>query len=463
MDILLDGTLERRGAGLDWVAEPSAPEDTVRFRLKGDLFARVEIDPAGVIRLGTGSTAPTTFGGGSSPSASAIPEFDVRNYGVYPTSDARYVGAIQNSLNFAALENSVTGAADFMFPAGDYPTYGFQITKSGHRIIGAGGRAGNGGNGTRFYLQGTGYCIAITGSAGSGGYGDRVMGVGVVGVYMENQGTGTNLALRIKHCSLSIFQDCYSLGFRGDGGGVYAYNFADCYFMDCAWEYCGSADGTDKAVIKFTGAVDGVETARWAVDAIRFIECRWENCSDRLLDFREGNGFQVNKIFFFGCKFENSVSGGNGLNGSGGASQAQIWLDNCSHIVFNTCDFTLQNLKSGASIQPTIFRTKNYTTLHLIGVQFHLGAGSMPKCFTNYVVADNAGTVLVLDDVWLNSGNAGAFPTKVLSATNVPRLAQRNVGFTPFQGSGKVATDWFTAAEWAGVHAGAGAGGGVIA
>lgn len=446
--------------GVDYIVEAvQDPDDTMRWKRRGDVYPRVMIDPwNGSVRVGSGSASPSSLIG------AAPAQYRVTDFQVYPTSDPRYSSAISNTFAFAILEASVAGTADFIFPPGDYPTFGFAITKTGHRIIGAGGRAGNNGGGTRFYLQGSGNCIAISGDDGTGGYGDRLMGVGVIGVYMENQGTGTNLALRIKHCSLSVFEDCYSIGFRGDGGGVYAYNFADSYFIDCAWEYCGSADQTDKAAIKFTGTVDGGETPRWAVDAIRFIECRWENCSDRLLDFREDNGFQVNKIFFFGCKFENSVSGGNGLNGSAGANQAQIWLDNCSHIVFNTCDFTLQNLASGApSPLGTIFRTKNYTTLHLIGVQFHCGAIGPVKAFTNYIVADHDGTVVVLDDVWVNSGNAAAFPTTVLAATNTPNLAQRNVGFTPFLGSGKVAADWFTAADWHGVHAGAPATNGVIA
>lgn len=458
-------TLPNAG-GIDFITDAAGdPDDTMRWRRRGDAFPRVLIDPyLGSVKIGNGTVPPSAIAGGSSTAGGAAPTIDVRDYQIYPSSDARFVSAAVNTFAFAVLEQSIAGSCDFLFVAGDWPTQGFTLSKSGHRIIGAGGRAGMAGKGTRFYLTGGGSaCVRIEGSDAGGGYGSRVLGCGISGVYMENQGP-TATGLRIKHASLAMFQDVYTVGFRADGGGVYAYNFADSFFLDCAWEFCGSADQTDKAVIKFTGAVDGGETPRWAVDAIRFIECRWENNSDRLLDFREGNGFQVNKIFFFGCKFENSVNTSNGLNGSSGATQAQVWLDNCSHIAFDTCDFTLQQLAPGAPTPlSTIFRCKQATSLHLNGVNFHLGAGGMPKCFTNYFVYDNINGVLALNDVWVNSGSAGAFPTAVLAATNTPKLAQRNIGFTPTQGSGKVAADWFTAAQWCGVHAGAPSASGVIA
>lgn len=363
---------------------------------------------------------------------------DVTQYGITTAASG-----LSNSFYFAIMEGTTFAGipAVFYFPKGTYASEGFTVTQSSHYILGAGGA----GDATRFNVSGTNSGIKFEGSDVGGTFGTRLFGGGVSGVFINNSGTGTNVGLRLKHATHLTFNDVKLWGFRGTGGGVYAYNFADSAFYDCAFEYCGSADDSDKPVLYFTGEVDGVETPRWAVDAIRFYNCRFENISDAHAKFVEANGFQVNKIFFTGCKFESSSADTNGLSGS--VSGQKFLLDNSSHISFAQCEFTLQQLRVSGGTHaelPTIFRQKDAATLYLDNVQFNFGSGAAPKCFTNFFVLDGATQVLSLSNVWVNSGNATAYPTAVISCTNTPTISWTTSGFTPYQGSAKTIADWIS-------------------
>lgn len=368
---------------------------------------------------------------------------NVQNHGVLPANS----GAT-NSYNFAVLEAATTGAADFYFPGGSYDTWGFGLSKSGHRIVGDGGSSYAMGKGTRFRLTTTGVCVTIAGTDAGGGYGTRLFGCGVEGVFLANASTLTNIGMKTKYVSHMTHRDIWWSGFRGDGGALSMHNTSDSRFHDCYFEYCGSTDGTNKAVIRMTGQADGAETSYWGVDQTTFDLCRFEVCGDRILKI-ENVSHGVAKIRFEGCKFEASGSDSNGINGSNDANQAQFWIDNGSWVVFHSCDFTLQNRQS-AYVQPTMFRLKNNAFVTLNQCQFQFGSGAFPQVFTNMFVLDAAVQLLVLTDVWMNSGNSTAFPTNVISCTNSPRVTSHNCGFTPTQGGSKTLSDWITGATQSG-------------
>lgn len=346
----------------------------------------------------------------------------------------------QNTTAFNTYESLFPTAVDFVFPPGTYNSEGFTLSKSNHRLVGAAGMFGSVLN---FTKSGTGGALVTILGTAVGGFDGRVEGCGLERLTLTNSAAEDNRALVVKHATGCVFQYLKIELFRGQGA-VYASNFADSMFFHCDWQFCGSTDDSDYAVIQFGYDGNGV----WGVDQITFLRCKWEVNGDRLLDFRDGSGFFINKINFISCKFESSGTESYKMGGSLSTNGAQFWLQGCSNINYIGCDFTLQDLRAGHAILPTIFRLKGSSDVHLATCQFNFGSGSSPKCFTNFFVCDASAQLLVLTDVWINSGNSTAFPTVVLKATNTPRLSMSNVGFTPTQGGSKVATAFYTSAEW---------------
>lgn len=378
---------------------------------------------------------------------------DVTQYGVLQSDHPDFVDAATNAANFNAIEAFITGACVFWFPPGTYPTTGFQLTKRGHKILGAGGMSaifsGNPSKaGTIFRMTGTGACLDLQGSNTVGG---RRYGLQVEGVKLENAGTGTNIGLRMRHLTHFILRDIAITSFRGHGGGIQFYNSMDGRCYDISIDFCGSADGTNKAAMLFTeAAVAEGGTAEDACNEITFYGIRMENISDRYIEFHSGSGLITNRIRFIGGKFESSQNDTNGLRGSNDSSQAVFLYVNSSEIQYVCCDFAMQDVHSAVTWE---IRRMHYLTggssVFMDSVIFAIGAGSFPKVFTTMIEATGSGSNLVaLSNVMLNSGNSTAFPDTFLKGSNSPKLWQSNVGFGPFQGSGKVATDWYTAAEW---------------
>ena len=172
------------GGGIDYYSKVATDiDDTMRFRLEGDPYPRVIIDPHGALSIGSGSVVPSVVGAAGG-GGSGAPAYDVRNYGVYPTSDPRFVSAAANSFLFAVNLGTITTAADFVFGPGTYPNIGFSILHSGQRIVGAGGISnGNGdlnaGTILRMDSATASGCVNISGPDTGGGYGNRLFGCGV--------------------------------------------------------------------------------------------------------------------------------------------------------------------------------------------------------------------------------------------------------------------------------------------
>lgn len=384
------------------------------------------------------------------------PCVNVTGWGVLRSTDAGYVSPGLNAINFALMVAQYPAGADFFFPVGNYPTTGFTLYNDGQRIIGCGGAAADGtwdgsrGTVIRKYDAPGGpsptILIAGTDNTAGGGYGTRVNGAAVEGVLLYNSGSDLNIGIKTKYVTHAILTDVYIIGFRANGGALYIQNTADSQYWDLGIEFCGSRDGTNKAAILVTGQPDAGESSYWAGDELRFMNMRMEVCGDRHIHLANVN-FSVPKIRFLACKFENSGNDTNGMNGTNDANQSTFQLDSSQFVLFHGCDFTLQD-RQAAFVLPTMFRTSGTSFLTISDSEFQFGSGSRPKVFDRFVTMDGGNSLLTLSNVWVNSGNSGSFPTTVLKGTNTPRLAQKCVGFTPTQGGSKVATDWYTAAEW---------------
>lgn len=384
--------------------------------------------------------------------------------------DVREIGVLSSNVGSvnAFIFNSVANAApyaghtvDWIFTEDSYDTTGFQINVSKHRIIGK----AKGGVNWNFVNPSGGSCLTLVGTA-IGGFAGRIQDVFVEGINFNNIGTAApeaSTAIKIRAATHCAFSRCYVYGFRAHGGGLDCSNFADSIFSEVDWQFCGSIDDSDKAIVKLHNDDDN---AVWNNDSIIFYKCNFEDVGDRILDAQLGNGagsgLLCDKITFLATKFESSGAKTYNMGGSAG-NGAVFYMNNCLSMHWIMCDFTLQGMRISHSVIPTVFKLDNTCDVHITSSVFHIGAGSSPQCFTNFILGNAANQLVSLTDVWVDSGNSGAFPDLVLAATNGPRLAQTNVGFTPTQGGSKVATNWFTAADWKGIHAGAPSAGGVIA
>lgn len=362
----------------------------------------------------------------------------------------------ENTFIFNSTAVNETGPCDWVFPQPFYPSLGFAITHKYQRFV-----SGAGWGGTVIDMQAnTGHCLSFIGDGVS--YDSRLRGGGIIGIKTTNSGGTTGSALYIRHATHMLFERWWTDGFRGFGGQLNSSDFADSLFLGCDAEYCGSVDDSDKPAI-FMGNIN--DNALWNNDAHVWLKCRWEVCGDRIFECRQGSGVGanlfVNKIFLIGCKTESADLGGSAGNG------AQFYLDNVDSFNVMCHDFTLQDKRVGHAIIPTIFKVVNTSSLHLSTATFNVGSGTKPQCFTNFFNFTGGDSLLSLNDVWINSGNAGAIPAPPgflpLKATNTPRLSQRGCGFKGTFGQSKVASDWFIGAEWRGIHAGAPSAGGVIA
>lgn len=361
--------------------------------------------------------------------------------GVTGTGNA---SATANSNLFVGLDSLDGGGTTWFFPMGEYASNGLAVTKQGSRVVGAGGQQ------VTIHMDATGNCMAFAGT-NAPGFAGRLYAVGLHGVHLNNRSTGTNVGLKILHVTGSTFSDVWQTAFRGVGGGLHAHDFADSSFWNCHWDFMGGGGNETPArtVMWLGSTLDAgeINAVQWACDSLKWFQCRWENCGDRLLHTEFANGLLCNKLIFIGCKFENSQTDGNGVGGSNDANQAQFWLDTSHGVVFSGCEWTYNQKRATVTwILQTIFRLKGSTTLSLDGCYFNFGsvAGTTGQVYTNFFILDAANQLLALTNVWINSGNTGGFPTDVISCTNSPVVTYKCCGFTPEQGAAKAAGDWIT-------------------
>lgn len=380
---------------------------------------------------------------------------NVQDFGVLPSNS----GSV-NAFTFNLNEGSTTTyplagiyATQFFFPIGTYATTGFGITKSNHEVISGTGMYGAVVN---YVGAGTGgSCWYVRGSPTGGGYGNRLDGVRFENMLMTNGAAQNNKCFTLRHITGMVFTHLMIQAFRGDGT-VDGSNFSDSHFYHCDWQFCASNDDSDFPVLKFWYDGNGL----WGCDALTFFRCKLEVNGDRLIYIAGSSGFRINKVTFLATKFENTGTESYKMGGS--STGAQVWVEEASNISFVNVDMTLQDLRAGHAILPTIFRLKGSTDVHCIQLVFSFGSGGRAKCFNYFFILDNGSQVLTLVDVWVNCGDVSgaAFPNQVISCTGSPRVVYRCVGFDPTNGSAKTAADWITGSV---ANVAGGAGGGVIA
>ena len=243
---------------------------------------------------------------------------------------------------------------------------------------------------------------------------------GVSKMKIRNAGPADSIGLQVVHGTHHHYADLFFEGFRRHA--LRASNLSDSWLDRLEFEFCGSVDDSNLAAVKF----DGDASAYWAGDANKWNACRWEVCGDRQLDLLEAASGQPNKHVFTACKMENSGSGSDGLGGTG----PQVNIVNGTHVVFQGCDFTLQDKRSGHALIPSIIGVSGSApALYMSDCQFSFGSGARPKVFTSFVDVAGANATAVLSNVCGNSGNTTAFPTQMVKATSTPTVGLKNVGW----------------------------------
>lgn len=228
------------------------------------------------------------------------------------------------------------------------------------------------------------------------------------------------IGLQVLHGTHHLYADVEFNGWRRHA--IRASNLSDSWFDRVEFDFCGSVNDANLAAVRF----DGDASIYWAGDANKWNACRWEVCGDRQLDLLEAASGQPNKHVFTACKFENSGSDANGIGGTG----PQINIVNGSHTVFQGCDFTLQDMRSGHALIPSAIGISGTApAVYLSNCQFSFGSGARPKVFTSFVDVAGANATLVMTNVLGNSGNTTAFPTQFVKATTTPTVGLKNVGW----------------------------------
>ena len=374
----------------------------------------------------------------SSLEAGGTQVIDVRDMNLTEGAGA---DAATNTFNFVFY--GTAAPAIFYFGPGQWNNISLTITHSDQHII------GHSTGSTTLYYKGSAAapnnaCVVFVGPADDTQAG-RIYHNGVRDVTIANHGSQSNnnaIGLKLRNVT-HLRVDRVAFG-TWRGSAIEASNFADSSFTWCEFDYCGSGNDADLAVVTF----NGTQTS-WAVDQVKFAFCRWENCGDRIFDFRQGNGHLVNKIQCIQCKFENSVNTGNGIGGSAG-NGAQFYFDTCHWVTFVQCEFTLQQFRDGShTIIPTCFRMVGETFLSLTDCWFNFGSGDRPKIFTNFFLLGSSTTaVLTLHNVWLNNSasNGTPYPTDVINTVAAgspfPVVVSTGCGYTPLRGSALELGDW---------------------
>lgn len=165
---------------------------------------------------------------------------------------------------------------------------------------------------------------------------------------------------------------------------VNASMYADSVFINCEFDFCGSGGhngvwpAADNAVIYFHSGEN------WAVDAIKFYGCRFENVGNRVVHF-EGQPspyFGVNKINFTDCKFEGHHVGGD----------ASFYMRYGSFITFSNCNIVLHDLAPGATVIEDMFLFRDMTEINFTNVTIANSRGTKThnKAFTMWGTTANA-------------------------------------------------------------------------
>lgn len=271
-----------------------------------------------------------------------------------------------------------------------------------------------------------------------------------------------------RYCSASGSSDVIGTGYNSATGcfenrihyvgwrraARYGTDYADSVNRDCTYDFCGSTDDSNKAVITYTGLNAGY----WACDSITELHPRFENNGDRIMDCRpspDGNWRCAKIRILDGPKTECSVQqmGGSASTGSDGTLGAAFHIDSVSDFEYLNGELTLQQMRAGHAVIPAMFKLLNCYGVR-IEAFIAIGAGTFPKCFARFFDIDGGGGFHI--KCFMTSGNENAYPTNEFKFSNTPvRLDRRGttwayyptVGVThlpPKADSGTVpsATDW---------------------
>lgn len=245
-------------------------------------------------------------------------------------------------------------------------------------------------------------------------------------------------AFKIRSATHTMFHKVHVQGFRGHGSVIHARDWADSDLYECASDFCGSIDDSDKALFDFTclpiGDADlnatnntyhggsGLDRTAsgggWAVDRIRWWGGRFEDNGDRICYWRAGNGRYVAKMNFFGTKFESSNNASYGMGGNA-VTGAAFYMSEVQGCQFTGCDVTLQRIRSGHATIPAMFHLVTPNGFAFRGGSISVGSNSSDKCFTSWFKIDGGWGVRI--DPTLHAPNDGAYPTQVFELINSPR------------------------------------------
>jgi hypothetical protein len=335
---------------------------------------------------------------------------------------------IQNIINFFGAAGA---AIRLVFPKGIYRHTGITIPYSNIYLEGAGQRA---------------TVLDYRGSRADGGiyfkgidrgdYTGRIEGGGLRFLQMTYNGSNNGPGVKIRSYTDMLLDHVWWQGWRGTGGCINARDWADSHLIEPQADFCGSADDTDKALFDFTalptssselnttnnGGVDRTsQGGEWAVDRIRFWGGRFENNGDRIFNFVAGNSHFVAKIALYSTKVENSTSSGNGVGGSN-PNGAQFYLSQVLGFEWYGLECTLQSLRTGHAVIPTMFNLVNCYQVRLIGT-VSMGSNGTDKVFTT-IVTTNGGAGIHYQLFFANGDATGAaLPTQCFTWTGSPQRA----------------------------------------
>lgn len=333
--------------------------------------------------------------------------------------------------NSTAMNVMVTlanlGPVEIVIPAGTYNVNTTTVTQNYVTIRGAGMFAtilnyqGSSAGASAFYFQGAD--------------GARTQNCNISDLQIYNSGNSDSIGVRYFGGTHHWLHRVNLTGFRRHAikGG----NFADSWVHDCTFDFCGSADDSDYAIIHF----DDDGSAEWGVDEIHFHGCRFENISDRIL-FCDGATMSVAKLRFVDCKFESSTLDGNGLSGT----TSSFELQSVHGSSFIGCDFTLQGLQGGThAIIPAMFRLDGCLGITFSDCYWANGSVGAYKPYTTFFDCDGTGSTnygLAWSNCFFATFNASAPPTYVWTWTGTnAKVGRINCDWAYVQGGGSPSLD----------------------
>lgn len=361
----------------------------------------------GQAKLGvSGSTVSTSHDFKLARLAEIGPIINVKEFGCATTNTAAAnTTAVQNIVNFVTAFGQ---AAVIYFPQGTYDINNITVAGDFITFAGAGNRV------TILNYKGSSSGAAFLSFTGTeSGPPGRLEENRVFDIKLKNGGNAFSTGIQVDSASHAIYERVIFSAFRKNAiRGSY---YMDAEINECQFDFCGSANDSDNAAV-YIGE---------GCNSLRFVNCRFENTTDRTLHLTKGAG-STNKIRFYGCKFESSTADGNGMGGT----DSQFYLDGVAFVAFTACDFTFQRLQNGThAIVPALFHVQGSSAISFADCYFPNGSLGAVKPFTSYFWMDGssaANTACSWSNCVFTSGNAASPPTQTFLWAGTNRKISRS-------------------------------------